>query len=218
MSGWISSRTALVALTAGVLGWTLHAELRELQTDKAVPPPTPMPATDTVTVLPNGSVSIHVQEASLAWVLHALEQQGAAFPLAETRTPDRAPSSSIPVSRPQTGSARDLHRRADPTPNNTTVGADEPVQRLARTLQRGADASASELRDIYENDPSDERRLIAFSAYLDLISGDAGALRATLEHQLSNGSSAVREDAHKRLDQLHNFESEQLMTPPQGDQ
>jgi hypothetical protein len=74
------------------------------------------------------------------------------------------------------------------------------------------------LRDIYENDPSDDRRLIAFSAYLDLISGDPEALRTTLEHELSNGSSTVREDAHERLNQLNNFESAQLMTPPQGEQ
>src|SRR5688572_21733552 len=68
-----------------------------------------------------------------------------------------------------------------------------------RALQSGIDLSPELLRAVFDTDESETMRLLAFGTYVDARSGHPAEVRAMLERGIYDESSALREEAQRRL-------------------
>lgn len=219
---------ALVAAVSGTSGWLLGGkwgEARIPETRPAVRPEArhlagsdvaPGAPAKPIEVHSDGRVSLHLGHAPLEWVLEELERRQ---PRRLSRMPTAAPVTSIPD--PVTCKA------ADP-------GELSPQQQAAllRNLHQGSDAERQAalvragdagvvlppqlLRQLFESDPSEAVRLLAFTAYLDAVADDLVTLRAALESGTYNQSEAVQQVARRYANERAAAEDAVASTPARG--
>jgi hypothetical protein len=143
---------------------------------------------------------------------------GQAFP-SETRTVDTddtvvASESSCEVAAEDTSVVVDMELL-----ERTLTEATESERHTALTdalEAAGGDLPTELLRRIYESDPSESVRLLAFTTYVDSVSDDRTEVRAALQSGLYDGSSAVQVEAQRRLAELEQYERALSEIPPQG--
>jgi hypothetical protein len=80
----------------------------------------------------------------------------------------------------------------------------------------GGDLPPELLQRIYESDPSEAVRVLAFTTYVDSVSDNRAEARFALESGLYDASSAVQVEAQRRLAELEQFERALSEIPPQG--
>jgi hypothetical protein len=171
-----------------------------------------------VAVLADGRVSVHVDVAPLDWLLQELERQGAPLHAAATWPPGRErATASAAVVDADSGepSAAEQARLL----GALREGAEsERHAALVAAQQHGVDVPAELLRRTFESATSDSLRMLAFTSYLDEVSGDGEAVRAVLQSASYNQSAAVQAEARRRLAEFERFESARAAIPAQAAQ
>jgi hypothetical protein len=197
---------ALIATVSAASGWLLGSQRpssRPVPDTESTNVPTPS-AADRVRVFSDGTVSIQLSKAPLRWLMDELARQSGGLP--DVASEPAAPRSAIvPVSVPSK-SASDI-----PTENEERASADvlrtlregNETQRLAALQQAdsvGAVLPSDLLQQFIDSDPSDQVRVQAFKAYVDMRSNDADAVAKLLDAGRYNQSAAVRAESDKRLE------------------
>jgi hypothetical protein len=227
------SRRALVGLTvtvaiASAAGYAFGARSHDsrnaqsrdtLATRSALTelaPSTSNSATQQVSVRDDGTVSIHIDRVPLVWLMDELNRKGARLPLAGKVAKKNVASSMALAGDQQDKEEPDAveqARLADALREGTD---DDRFAALTRASQVGIDLPADLLRQAYETDPSERLRLLAFTTYLDAVSGNIESVREALNSGTINQSAVVRAEAHKRIQELEQYEMALAATPPQG--
>lgn len=218
----------LVAAVSGASGWLLNGQWHDAQvadTPPAVRPDatrvagTPPPAGAVglpIRFHPDGRVSLHLDHVPLDWVLQELERRP---PRQEVRSlaGTSAASSAEPVVCEAAEPAELSPQEQAALQRNLRQGSDAERQAaLARANEAGVELPPALLRQLFESDPSEAVRLLAFTTYLDAVADDPAALRAALESGAYNHSAAVQQEARRRAGEWAALEEAVAATPAQG--
>lgn len=219
---------ALVAAVSGASGWLLSGQWHDARVADA--PPAGRPDAAPLAGLraaagaaglpiqfhPDGRVSLHLDHAPLDWVLQELER-------GQPRLPARLPvgasaaSSSEPVGCEAAEPAQLSPQEQAALQRNLRQGSDAERQAaLVRASEAGVELPPALLRQLFESDPSEAVRLLAFTTYLDAVADDPAALRAALESGTYNHSAAVQQEARRRASEWASMEDTVAATPVQG--
>jgi hypothetical protein len=203
---------ALMATVSTASGWFLGSKRpfsRPVPDTESTNVLTPS-ATDRVRVFSDGTVSIQLNKAPLRWLWDELARQGG-LP-GEATEPAAPRSAMVPVTAPSER-ASDIPTGSEERGSTDvlrTLREGNEAQRLAALQEAdsvGALLPADLLQQFIDTDPSDQVRLQAFKAYLDLRSNDADAVAKALDAGRYNQSAVVRAESSKRLEmfdqQLH---------------
>ena len=207
-------RALLVHVMVALLGGLVGAWIA-LPSDEAAPPPVPTPiaasglpgdARPLIAVASDGTVTLRVEQQPLDWVLEQIARQAGPLDTVSRSAQARQAlpaSAAVPLARPPTGGPAAL------TPSMQAVFEGSDEERQDRLLQLRPDvslASEASLRWLYENDPSDRVRSIAFQKLLEARAGNPEQARQLLEAGLTVPNAAVQAEARRRLDSLLNGE------------
>jgi hypothetical protein len=197
---------ALIATVSAASGWFLGSKrpyARPVPDTESTHVLTPS-AADRVRVFSDGTVSIQLSKAPLRWLWDELARQGGGLP-GEPSESAAPRSAMVPVAVPSER-ASDIpteREERDSTDVLRALREGNEAERLA-ALQRadsvGAVLPADLLQQFIDSDPSDQVRLQAFKAYVDMRSNDADAVAKTLDAGRYNQSAAVRAESIKRLE------------------
>jgi hypothetical protein len=91
----------------------------------------------------------------------------------------------------------------------------ERFDALQRLLSAGIEVPADQLLNMYTADPSEDVRLLAFTAYVEAVSSDPEAVRAALLSGTVNSSVAVQAEARARLADFASYQEQVAAAPPE---
>jgi hypothetical protein len=89
----------------------------------------------------------------------------------------------------------------------------ERLAALTTALEYDVELPAERLIAAYENDASDQVRLLAFTTYVDTLATQVDAARAAMQAATGNTSDVVRMEAARRLDELAAYEAQMSLAP-----
>jgi hypothetical protein len=220
---------AVLAAVSGTAGWvacSLWHEFQHVTLPAAVPAAVSVePQTSVtmavppqfVTMLGDGYVSVHVDNAPIVWLLQEFERHGVPLSIAAPASPrDFAGSTPLAFGGPDAS-------EPDPADQAHLVDAlrggteGDQYDSLTQALQLGIDLPADLLRQAFETGPSERVRLLAFTTYLDNTASDVESVREALASGTVNTSAAVQAEARKRLEEFERYQELIAATPPQGD-
>jgi len=168
---------------------------------------------DSVELLADGSLSIHADGITLAWLESELARRGARIDTPQSgeeesdsgitsACDDRSP---IPAEAPV-----DPARVVFALRNGSTQ---EGIAALTRSLEQNVDIPVDVLRETVEFGASSELRQLAFRMYVDAASSDTDSASAALTLGATSNDPNVRTDALARLAE---FEQMRQATVTQG--
>jgi hypothetical protein len=193
---------ALIATVSAASGWFLGSKSpssRSVHVTKATNELTPS-AADRVRVFSDGTVSIQVSKAPLRWLWDELARQGGGLP-GEATEPVAPRSAMVPVAAPRDIPTESEERDSTDVLRNLREGNEaERLAALHEADSVGAVLTTDLLQQFIDSDPSDQVRLQAFKAFVDMRSNDADAAAKVLEAGRYNQSALVREESSKRLE------------------
>jgi hypothetical protein len=217
---------AALAVTSGAAGWALGqggqdgpapapADIADARA--AAPPRVPEARRrgTAIHVFADGSVSVHVDHVAADWLLLELGRRGAVPP----GTAGRANDGTAVVSDSSYEPADEDCDVVDVEVLTRTLAEGSESERhtaLTRLLEAGIDLPPALLRQTYASDPSENVRLLAFTALVDSVSDDRTEARVALESGVYNESSAVQAEAQRRLAELEQYERTLAETAAQG--
>lgn len=219
---------ALVAAVSGASGWLLSGQWHDAGVADAPPAVQPDGASRAgsraaaaavglpIQFHPDGRVSLQLDHAPLDWVLQELER-------GQPRLPARQPAgASVAANTEPVGCEAAEPAELSPQElaalqRNLRQGSDAERQAaLVRAGEAGVELPPTLLRQLFETDPSEAVRLLAFTTYLDAVADDPAALRAALESGAYNHSAAVQQEARRRAGEWAAMEDTVAATPAQG--
>ena len=163
----------------------------------------------------DGTVSVHVDRVAAEWLLRELGRRGAVQDAAGSiKTEDGVvideASCELAVQDTDVVHVELLER-------TLTEGSErERYDALTQALEAGIDLPPELLGRLYESDPSESVRLLAFTTYVDSVSDDRSQVRAALQSGVYDSSTAVQAEAQRRLAELERYELALSETRPQG--
>lgn len=216
----IVTHVAALAVAAGA-GWFAHdAATVAPNTRPPVARPVSAPTADPgaaraaeplIAVSTDGLVTLRVEQQPLDWVLEQIALQSGYSDLRERVRPAGA-AASASTGAPSVASAHDGRCAAAP------VAAAAGTRQLFAAIERGSETERLEgllaavsssvtipdelLKARLETDASERVRRVALELYLEPRGGDPAALRTALEAALRVPSTAVQQEARRRLDEL----------------
>lgn len=234
MEGGRRSQALLIALVAGGIGWWMgnaSSDSADLGDRTAATRPVPVAARPLprvfevpqpqIVVARDGSVTLHVDQQPLTWVIEQIEAQ--AGPVGEgacRSTPPAATQARVPrtAARLQPTEPSTSPQHAARLSASTNPGGEHAIDTLIDTLQYGAEPERYRalrqavesgvklpddlLRDIYEAEGSERLSQLAFEAYLEPLQDSPEGLRGALQDAQLASNRVVREDASRRLHDL----------------
>ena len=178
--------------------------------------------TPVIAVASDGNVTLRVEQQPLEWVLEEIATQSG-----WTDVKARAWPAGLPASGIATGRTAPAGSAAAPCPQPTVQRLD--AARVLQALERGSEGERVEslmrarsdgmllpeqtLKSLYETDASERVRLAAFASYLEWRADRPDALREALEAALYVPSAAIQREAQQRLDELHETERIDALSP-----
>jgi len=219
----------ILIAVSGTVGWVARSLWHDFQhvTFRAAVPAAgsveplasgaPAAPPQSVMMLDDGHVSIHVDNAPIVWLLQELDRQGAQLSAAVPVPPE-----DLAGSTPLLSSAPDAARpdSADRAHLAGTLGVgteDDQYESLTQALQLGIELPADLLRQAFETGPSERVRLLAFTTYVDGLTSEVESVREALTSGTFSTSAAVQAEARKRLEEFERYQELIAATPPQGD-
>jgi hypothetical protein len=219
---------ALVAAVSGASSWLLSGQWHEARVADAPPagrpdatPPAGSPAAAGAARLPiqfhpDGRVSLHLDHAPLDWVVQELERRQPS-PAARSPVGASVVSSAEPVGCEAAEPAELSPQELETLQRHLRQGSDAERQAaLVRASEAGVELPPALLRQLFESDPSEAVRLLAFTTYLDAVADDPVAMRAALDSGTYNHSAAVQQEARRRASEWAEMEATVAASPAQG--
>lgn len=166
-----------------------------------------------MTLLGDGSISVHLDNVPIKVLLQELARHGVALSRVSSETTHAVPE-PVPLERGDSAAAGPESDEALRLLAALQAGTEvEQYDALVRAVETARDVPAELLRQLYETGLSDSVRPLGFTTYLDFATDGPESVRQALVGGTANPSPSVRAEARVRLADFERYEK-MMSSPP----
>lgn len=167
-----------------------------------------------IAVSSDGNVTLRVEQQPLQWVLEQIAARSG-WSDAEAHVASAAAQPARAAAPPESATGCAASRPIDAARLLAAIergGESERFEGLLQARSEGVPVAEQTLKLLYETDPSERVRVVAFKSYLEAQADRPEALRAALEGAIYMQSTGIQREAKQRLDELEEMQREDTLS------